>query len=138
MKTRKTYTTEQKKAYIAKYYAENADGFAVNMTDFAKNHDINDKTFQNWIRADRHEREMNVNNAVNSVGESEERISLIQLVHAFMPETRISICNILKEIHVSCTCREFLMKKCLQLDFMDTTIEMIVPSGVNQVTVWVR
>ena len=122
MKTRKTYTSEQKKAYIAKYYAENADGFAVNMTDFAKNHDINDKTFQNWIRADRHEREMNVNNAVNSVGESE----------------RISICNILKEIHVSCTCREFLMKKCLQLDFIDTTIEMIVPSGVNQVTVWVR
>ena len=124
MKTRKTYTTEQKKAYIAKYYAENADGFAVNMTDFAKNHDINDKTFQNWIRADRHEREMN---AVNPVGESEERISLIQLVHTFMPETRISICNILN-----------LMKKCLQLDFMDTTIEMIVPSGVNQVTVWVR
>ena len=80
-------------------------------------------------------REMNV---VNPVGESEERISLIQLVHTFMPETRISICNILKEIHVSCTCREFLMKKCLQLDFMDTTIEMIVPSGVNQVTVWVR
>ena len=135
MKTRKTYTTEQKKAYIAKYYAENADGFAVNMTDFAKNHDINDKTFQNWIRADRHEREMN---AVNPVGESEERISLIQLVHAFMPETRISICNIQKEIHVSCTCREFLMKKCLQLDFADTTIEMIVPSGVNQVTVWVK
>ena len=130
MKTRKTYTTEQKKAYIAKYYAENADGFAVNMTDFAKNHDINDKTFQNWIRADKHEREI--------VGEPEERISLIQLVHAFMPETRISICNILKEIHVSCTCREFLMKKCLQLDFADTTIEMIVPSGVNQVTVWVR
>lgn len=137
MKTRKTYTSEQKKAYIAKYYAENADGFAVNMTDFAKNHDINDKTFQNWIRADRHEREMNAN-AVNSVGESEERISLIQLVHTFMPETRISICNILKEIHVSCTCREFLMKKCLQLDFMDTKIEMIVPSGVNQVTVWVK
>ena len=73
MKTRKTYTSEQKKAYIAKYYAENADGFAVNMTDFAKNHDINDKTFQNWIRADRHEREMNVNNAVNSVGESEKQ-----------------------------------------------------------------
>lgn len=137
MKTRKTYTTEQKKAYIAKYYAENADGFAVNMTDFAKNHDINDKTFQNWIRADKHEREMNAN-AVNSVGESEERISLIQLVHAFMPETRISICNIQKEIHVSCTCREFLMKKCLQLDFMDTRIAMIVPSGVNQVTVWVK
>ena len=137
MKTRKTYTTEQKKAYIAKYYAENADGFAVNMTDFAKNHDINDKTFQNWIRADKHEREMNAN-AVNSVGESEERISLIQLVHTFMPETRISICNILKEIHVSCTCREFLMKKCMQLDFMDSKIEMIVPSGVNQVTVWVR
>lgn len=137
MKTRKTYTTEQKKAYIAKYYAENADGFAVNMTDFAKNHDINDKTFQNWIRADKHEREINAN-AVNSVGESEERISLIQLVHTFMPETRISICNILKEIHVSCTCREFLMKKCMQLDFMDSKIEMIVPSGVNQVTVWVR
>ena len=137
MKTRKTYTTEQKKAYIAKYYAENADGFAVNMTDFAKNYDINVKTFQNWIRADKHEREMNAN-AVNSVGESEERISLIQLVHTFMPETRISICNILKEIHVSCTCREFLMKKCLQLDFVDTKIEMIVPSGVNQVTVWVR
>lgn len=137
MKTRKTYTTEQKKAYIAKYYAENADGFAVNMTDFAKNHDINDKTFQNWIRADKHEREMNAN-AVNPVGESEERISLIQLVHTFMPETRISICNILKEIHVSCTCREFLMKKCLQLDFVDTKIEMIVPSWVNQVTVWVK
>lgn len=135
MVTKKRYTTEQKKAYIAKYYAENADGFAVNMTDFAKNHDINDKTFQNWIRADRHEREMN---AVNPVGEPEERISLIQLVHAFMPETRISICNILKEIHVSCTCREFLMKKCLQLDFMNTKIEMIVPSGVNQVTVWVK
>ena len=32
---------------------------------------------------------------------------------------------------------EFL-KKCLQLDFVDTKIEMIVPSGVNQVTVWVR
>lgn len=135
MVTKKRYTAEQKKAYIAKYYAENADGFAVNMTDFAKNHDINDKTFQNWIRADRHEREMN---AVNSVGESEERISLIQLVHVFMPETRISICNIQKEIHVSCTCREFLMKKCLQLDFMNTKIEMIVPSGVNQVTVWVQ
>lgn len=135
MKTRKTYTTEQKKAYIAKYYAENADGFAVNMTDFAKNNDINDKTFQNWIRADRHEREMD---AVNPVGKSEERISLTQLVHVFMPETRISICNIQKEIHVSCTCREFLMKKCMQLDFADTTIEMIVPSGVNQVTVWVK
>ena len=135
MKTRKTYTTEQKKAYIAKYYAENADGFAVNMTDFAKNHDINDKTFQNWIRADKHEGEIN---AVNPVGEPEERISLIQLVHAFMPKTRISICNIQKEIHVSCTCREFLMKKCLQLDFMDTKIAMIVPSGVNQVTVWVE
>lgn len=135
MGTKKRYTTEQKKAYIAKYYAENADGFAVNMTDFAKNNDINDKTFQNWIRADRHEREMYV---VNPVGESEERISLIQLVHVFMPETRISICNIQKEIHVSCTCREFLMKKCLQLDFMDTKIEMIVPSGVNQVTVWVK
>lgn len=135
MRARKTYTSEQKKAYIAKYYAENADGYAVNMTDFAKNHDINDKTFQNWIRADRHEREMNV---VNPVGESEERISLIQLVHAFMPKTRISICNILKENHVSCTCREFLVKKCLQLDFIDTKIEMIVPSGVNQVTVWVQ
>lgn len=135
MKTRKTYTTEQKKAYIAKYYAENADGFAVNMTDFAKNHDINDKTFQNWIRADRNERKINV---IDPVGEPEERISLIQLVHAFMPETRISICNILKEIHVSCTCREFLMKKCLQLDFMDSKIEMIVLSGVNQVTVWVK
>lgn len=135
MGTKKRYTTEQKKAYIAKYYAENADGFAVNMADFAKNNDINDKTFQNWIRADRHEREMD---AVNPVGESEERISLIQLVHTFMPETRISICNIQKEIHVSCTCREFLMKKCLQLDFMDTRIEMIVPSGVNQVTVWVK
>ena len=135
MKTRKTYTTEQKKAYIAKYYAENADGFAVNMTDFAKNHDINDKTFQNWIRADKHERGMN---AVNPVGEPEERISLIQLVHVFMPETRISICNIQKDIHVSCTCREFLMKKCLQLDFIDTKIAMIVPSGVNQVTVWVK
>ena len=135
MKTRKTYTTEQKKAYIAKYYAENADGFAVNMTDFAKNHDINDKTFQNWIRADRNERKINV---IDPVGEPEERISLIQLVHTFMPETRISICNIMKEIHVSCTCREFLMKKCLQLDFMDSKIEMIVPSGVNQVTVWVK
>lgn len=135
MGTKKRYTTEQKKAYIAKYYAENADGFAVNMTDFAKNHDINDKTFQNWIRADRNERKMNV---IDPVGETEERISLIQLVHAFMPETRISICNIQKEIHVSCTCREFLMKKCLQLDFMDTKIEMIVPSGVNQVTVWVK
>ena len=135
MGTKKRYTTEQKKAYIAKYYAENADGFAVNMTDFAKNHDINDKTFQNWIRADRNERKINV---IDPVGEPEERISLIQLVHAFMPETRISFCNILKEIHVSCTCREFLMKKCLQLDFMDSKIEMIVPSGVNQVTVWVK
>lgn len=134
MITKKRYTTEQKKAYIAKYYAENADGFAVNMTDFARNHDINDKTFQNWIRADRHEREMNV---IDPVGEP-ERIGLIQLVHAFMPETGISICNILKQNHVSCTCREFLMKKCLQLDFMDSKIEMIVPSGVNQVTVWVK
>ena len=135
MGTKKRYTTEQKKAYIAKYYAENADGFAVNMTDFAKNHNINDKTFQNWIRADRNERKINV---IDPVGEPEERISLIQLVHTFMPETRISICNIMKEIHVSCTCREFLMKKCLQLDFMDSKIEMIVPSGVNHVTVWVK
>ena len=135
MGTKKRYTTEQKKAYVAKYYAENADGFAVNMTDFAKNHDINDKTFQNWIRADRNERKMNV---IDPVGEPEERISLIQLVHVFMPETRISICNIMKEIHVSCTCREFIMKKCLQLDFIDSKIEMIVPSGVNQVTVWVK